>query len=138
MQGQSYLVETFLEQYDAGKKTLLVFKDSPVNPFSRLPMIRSLSHGSMGVGNVSLDLPTSRMLELPCTLTPLSVAHFLNEIGSHFHTTRVILSHIKGLMCTSIPSTSTLLPFSSLSYYYDTIQHKVLTHMCASYVISVD
>ena len=36
MQGQSYLVKTVLEHYDARNKMFLAFKDSPGNPLSRL------------------------------------------------------------------------------------------------------
>ena len=41
MQGQSYLVNTVLEQYDAINKMFLAFKDGPRNPLSRLPWERA-------------------------------------------------------------------------------------------------
>ena len=40
MLGQSYLVNTVLEQYDAINKMFLAFKDGPRNPLYRLPTVQ--------------------------------------------------------------------------------------------------
>ena len=43
MQGQSYLVKTVLEKYNARKKTFLVFKDCPGNPLGHSPRCKWVS-----------------------------------------------------------------------------------------------